>query len=654
MERRLVSAVLILVLALLLANPAWAAPEGLFPSEKEMGIQTAVSPGYARYPPDRYQWDLSYRVVEWGIPPRVNSIAPEVVNGLAGQLFLLDAWLVRAGIFFIQFGFHSDILAKALGALAGAVADVKEGLSRPFLPFMLLLVGAWAAYQALVKFRVTALISGLLVAVLVFGFGYWYFGHLEEVVAGAGRAADALAQAAVGAVTAPKNRAACGQDYAGLPTADAAALAAADRIWEVLVLVPWSTGEFGRNTSPCSGGRPAAVTAAEAAALAKKKLEVPPGADWTQLLLGLPAGSEQRRDAADVLADPGLDHGDHPDTPETAGPGGTTRKLLIALAALVPAAAAAVFLGTVGLSMALAQVVLLGAVVVSPAVFLLALVPEYGFGVLRKWLTVGLGALAQKVVYGLYLGLVLLLADVLLGLEVHFALQLALTGGLFAAALLARKPLTERALQAVRVESPSQVRQEAVKGSQRAVQAELKQGGVAKIRTAGGWAAAGVQVLRGQVTGRPATEAQKLRHYATEALNLRLAAAEEAARGGAAKSDFLREVEARRAEGLSPFSEEQIARFGEAVQQYAQKEGITLDRAAKVLGHLEEDRLREVLERTAGGDGNTGVLRRLEEVRRAGRLAAAQGRAWTWRENTLRARLARGWERARRLIARRD
>lgn len=434
----------------------------ILPTEQQMGVSTTVTPIYRTYPPDRYAFDLGYNLVTWqwgGLKPTLNDPIPFLGNAIASWIFIGAGFVTRFGIFLAELGFHTNLVNDQLAAVIPLLVGLRQSLFGRFLPFSLIALGFWAVKKGMIDNQATRVWSGVLASIAVLAGGLFFMTNSGSDIRFLSNTMDQLSQVTLGALSQPFQKIE-GTSASLSPTqaADTELVVTANQVWDLLVTRPWVIGEFDQTEI-----QPMPVTSAEATAIEKSaasdnvSLPVTVGENWIDLMRQYPDGSQQRTILATTLGNPSLDHAGHEDMPDVLGAGSVVPRMVLALFSLVASFAFLVFIAVIAGMLVAAQEMALALILVCPIVFLVGVLPGRGFGLVRAWLGWLIGALGTKVVYGLYFGFTLLLADVVTETTGLLILQQVLVSLLFFMAFLFRKRVLGVVLSKVGAPTPHEM-----------------------------------------------------------------------------------------------------------------------------------------------------------------------------------------------------
>ena len=436
--------------------------DNLIPGEQQMGIVPGEKTlDYRVYDTGHYSWDLGYDLVEWnGWKPTFHNPFPIIGNGIAGAIFLANAYLVRLCIFLMQLGFHTDLVNQQISLVLPIMNGLRISLFNKFLPFLLVFLVAWMVKVGYWNNQTTRLTSGVVGAIFVMVFGYWFMSHTGQSIGAISKTMDQLTQVTMGSLAAPY-QAVTGDSVKQtgiLGAADQQLLTTSNRIWKLFVDRPWLIGEFNREDASN-----VTITKDELTDIKKRakeeeiQLPVQEGDSWAHWMRQYSSGMPQREILCSVLGSPKLDHGNHNDLPDLFWGGSVGIRCLIAFLALIATLTLLLFAGTISLILVVAQEMALAVVMISPIVFLLGIFPERGFSLTKRWLAWLIGVFGTKVIYGFYMGFTLLIADIVARGSGILMIQQIFVGLLFFCAFLFRKRILRSLLSLIEAPTPHEL-----------------------------------------------------------------------------------------------------------------------------------------------------------------------------------------------------
>lgn len=395
-------------------------------------------PAWYKVPPARLQLDVAEAEgggVFGAVRNALTNTVGTALNGVANVVFSVAGAPVTWGIELIYLAFKTQWLAALASEIAKPTVDVWKSIvgPDPFASRLLTLVifavcGFLLVY--LLRLQFLAILKAIVVAALSLTLAFAYFANAEAVLKGTASVTDALS----GAVLSLVGGAAAGGAGGSAASGGSAALDETlknfgNLMWlnltgntwaalqfgttrpEELVLTDWEYEQIKKNTVFKSNsydpntGAPVDPFAAG---------WIVPGMRADQLLLAYAAVSPCRQELVNVFAahEAGADHGGHALAPEKLAPGNKWSCIASAGFFFVVAVVFLFFSLVVAGSMIVAQALLLFVALSLPFVFLILMVPESGWSIGYKVGKMALAALMMKLVYGVFLSLVVLAVGV--------------------------------------------------------------------------------------------------------------------------------------------------------------------------------------------------------------------------------------------------
>lgn len=451
------------IVLLLVAAPAFA---GDVYSNIGPALQVTGGGIFGRYPIGNYQLDQYFSAISVGLTSGVDAsgVAPMIASFFAQLLWLLTSWVAYGVITLFGFAFNLDLVNGNGSPGSGALTPVSEAIHNlyantfgaPWLVAVIVLAGCWAMWKALVQRRYTETAGALAVSLLYCVLAIGIVTQPERTIGPASKLSNQVSSALLSLT-----------NDGSLSNEQQAKSQASDQLFELLVLNPWTTLEFGgiEHCTTTSGGkthsvavRPLSADPAEDARLAAQlengtevhaegKTCINNRNKYAPHFLAYPYQSSSRNSEHEALehgsdedlpsSDPAKTNGSYPlgkaDEPaaEAMGKGGQYQRLLLAIVILAGEIGAFLLLGALALGVILAQILLLTLLCLAPVALLLAVFPGRGHDFFRSWLGKLAGYLARKVIYSLILVIVLAVCKALddatsnLGWLLAFVLQAA-------------------------------------------------------------------------------------------------------------------------------------------------------------------------------------------------------------------------------------
>lgn len=382
------------------------------------------------WPMGRYDFD--YISPPWWQP--LDNISAAVGNSITNLLFTATKALTRVSINLMLAAFHTNITVGLADWIGAGVARIFSFTGQPFMLVMLkLAIVAFLLYSAykILRGRLASAFTSLVVAAVAVGGILWFAPNAGYVVRTVGEFTDGLAGVALSAVG---NFTAAGQSMdESISPLDRGLIVAANGVWTTIVAKPWAVMVFGTAdpekleiTGPGDVG-PDEVSEYEilegrrgdfpADSFDKVRRDMRADTLYLATAPGTPAREavlyalgSGRYDPNILAGETAVGHGEHPGSVTGLSPGGTWSKIPTAFLTFVAALAFTFLVVVVGGSILVCQFVLAVLIIMLPLFLLALLVPDTGYAVAMKYGRTLLGYLAVKLLYGIYLALVLALA----------------------------------------------------------------------------------------------------------------------------------------------------------------------------------------------------------------------------------------------------
>jgi hypothetical protein len=447
-------------------DPACTDPSGLSPQALH-NCASSGSPASA-YPGENYTPDTH---VNGGVGDLSGNFVGMLQQAIA-FVFMVLVKVIQAAILAVSMAFGLDLFGSdRTGQVPHALQTAESFFTLPWLPFAFAVGALWALARLWVAreegraigelaVMVAIMIGGLIVISDPQGTAGW-FDHLSN-------------QAAMGTLAAFSDNNA-GQPNGGYANATAG-------LWQETVEKPWCAMEFGNvdwcmspldaqtkqwrsdvlahSTQADSGGELATTTAiltAQACAKALAAHEVPAGSPCLvsqqealrledartngELWLAFPANDDARNGLNDSWT---LYHhlvAARPDLAQTRGSGGAGERLWTLALTGVGMFFFLLLLLYVALNLLLASVFFVVLLALTPLMTLLGAFGDRGRAACLRWLGWAAGALAAKLIYALYLGVLLLAAKLVDALATGWMNEWILFAALWALAFFYRSKL---------------------------------------------------------------------------------------------------------------------------------------------------------------------------------------------------------------------
>ncbi len=463
-HRRLISLIALTFGLVLLAHPGALADDVM----GNISPAPQIPPGgwVGRYPVERYSLDQFFPAISVGVFSGVDAsgLIPSIAYFGAQLLWELTCFLANGVILLFGLAFNLNLVTGSGAPGSGALTPVSQAIhgmyastfGTPWLIAMVVLIGCWAIWKALVQRKYTETAGALGVSFLFFLLAIGIVTQPERTIGPASKFTNQLSTE----ILSLTNEGSVGSE-------EKAKVGASDQLFELLVLNPWTVLEFG-GLEHC-----AKVNHGKATSVAVRPLSSSPAKD-TELARQLENGTEVTAEGKTCINNrnkyathfleyqfgsksrehehEALEHGDDEDLPdsdtgktsgtyplgpadepasESMGKGGQYQRLLLAIVILISEVGAYLLLGALALGVILAQILLLTLLAFAPVALLIGIFPGRGHEFFKNWLTKLCDYLTRKVVYSLILAVILAVCQALddatsnLGWLLAFSLQAA-------------------------------------------------------------------------------------------------------------------------------------------------------------------------------------------------------------------------------------
>lgn len=371
-----------------------------------------------------------------------SAIANTLLNGPAGMVVqelqigatFAASWMISILLGLgtittrlLEWTFSMDFASGASGPLGAVTRSLAQNFYAPLLPFVIVLVGAWLVWHWLIRQRFTFGLGGLLWMLVALALGGLYMSSPVEVMSEANQFTAGLASAMLDGVSAadPQMSGRVGDPTMALgPQHDAELRQFNDRIWRTFFYGPWTSAEFGAYDPKVPGTN----------------------RHYGEELLAKNAGEQSSFDQ-DIGKAPGW-------MQDFYNGGNGLGRAAVALFSLMVAMLGMLLYLFMALAVIGSQIGYLVLLMVAPPILLIGTHPGLGRNVLIRWLGLVLGMLGVRLLYSLFLAIVLVLGGVIatagadMGYVPAALLQLLLVG----LAIWFRKPFIAVFSHATRIQ----------------------------------------------------------------------------------------------------------------------------------------------------------------------------------------------------------
>ena len=387
-----------------------------------LGLAQIADPQNAiweNWPTGRFTFDHAPPEGGWGVASLSNKATASVCDMLANLIFSATKSLTRLSINICVMAFHTDIVSGMVGWVSEGIKTIfnPEGdLSWLLMTWGTIFLLVYAVYW-FIRRELASIISALLIAITAVGGIFFFAANAEPLIGNFAQATDSVTGVFLGAVG---NYTTAGQNVSAVSDPiDRGLVAFGQSAWSAIVADPWAVALFGT-----ANEEDLKLTESEYNWMDKDsfidKSNLQPGMRIDTLYLGTIAAC--RDNVVDILARPDvtsfkavllaggtqeIKHGDHPGTMVGLSASAAPNHIVVAMLTLLPVIALFFLAATVGLSILVCQIMLAGMLLVLPMFLFALMVPVKGWNLASKYFRSLAGFFMVKMVYGLYLSLVL-------------------------------------------------------------------------------------------------------------------------------------------------------------------------------------------------------------------------------------------------------
>lgn len=229
----------------------------IFPEEK---VKQARAKGYevkfSKYKPSQYNLELHIEEKSLlDFDEKISDGAYILVNEVNNFIWqALLAWNFTV-ILIVENAFSLDVVDEFAGAVEKAVQELAgfkgngigdSGLFGNFLTMMIIIAGAWIAYQGMIKKKTTDAINGMLTSLLILMFGLVFFANAGGVMKYFNEISSGLSQEVMGVGVEFQNELS-GEDVS-YPS-DISSLIVADKLYNMMIYEPYIMLQYAKTSS---------------------------------------------------------------------------------------------------------------------------------------------------------------------------------------------------------------------------------------------------------------------------------------------------------------------------------------------------------------------------------------------------------------------
>ncbi|SEN55326.1 CD3337/EF1877 family mobilome membrane protein [Lihuaxuella thermophila] len=230
----------------------------LFPEDQ---IQAAKAKGYevkfSKYPLSRYNLEMEIEERQlWEVNDLLADSAYVLIHRINNFIWQsLLKWdyivilLVESAFSLNMVNQFADAVEKAVQQLAGFNGSGygSSGIIGNFLTFMIIVAGAWIAYQGMIKKKTTEALNGMLISVLTLILGLAFFANAGGVMRYLNDISSGLSQEVMGVGIAFQNEIST-ENSVSYPS-DVSSMVIADKLYNMFVYEPYLMLQYGKTSS---------------------------------------------------------------------------------------------------------------------------------------------------------------------------------------------------------------------------------------------------------------------------------------------------------------------------------------------------------------------------------------------------------------------
>lgn len=357
---------------------------------------------WQNWPFYRWAFDISNPESGWSITQISKNVAAETMVMFANILLFLAALLTKLGITFCGLAFNSSILAGLADWIGSAIKNMYKldsGMSDIvwlMITWGIIVLLIYAVFY-FIKGRFVSIINALGVAIGMVALTILFSMNASQIIKTTAEYTDAVAGVFLAAIAEYKP---LDKD---IDPVNQGIITFGETAWRAIIAYPWAMTLFG--TIDTDELR---LTQDEYNKMDKSYFSsgvIQPGMRIDTLFLG--TMGEPRQALVDVLVRPDVDHGNHPGTMIGMHVDNALKQVMIAFLMLSAAFAFFALASMTTVYILFAQLMLGALLILFPAMLLLAIIPEFGWAVTANYFKILLKFLFIKMIYGVYLALVL-------------------------------------------------------------------------------------------------------------------------------------------------------------------------------------------------------------------------------------------------------
>jgi hypothetical protein len=358
---------------------------------------------------DNYGLDAQ---VNWGITELENTF-PKVTQWVIQSIWQLMLYVFNGIMVMLQWAFSLDLLQNSMSKLADALQVMRDHIDTPWGLTAVAAMALWGIWNGLVRKKSIDTLRGLLTSLLcmaallvVIGNPVGTLGQLTSAANGA--STEMLDSITSGSVTEPQQ----------------AVGSTEETLFNTVILRPWCALQFG-DIDYCLS-KPNGL----GQSVANTWLQAPPDSEWRKSLYEITKAESADAARSEVKHQDPPGHngslgdvynlGGHADKVELIGSESTMTRLGLLLLILVGVVGAICLFCYLAARLLMAALFVLVLVMFAPAMFLIAALGESGRSSVVAWATRLLGAILTKVVFALFLAVIIAASNLVTDLNLGF------------------------------------------------------------------------------------------------------------------------------------------------------------------------------------------------------------------------------------------
>ncbi|CAM3900319.1 hypothetical protein [Alicyclobacillus pomorum] len=357
-----------------------------------------------QYPPTAYQWDY-IPPSAWKTLNPLSGVVPGALNDVANFVFTLGTMSFNTLLSFLQFSIDPSSLLNPVEQEIGNL--LHKGYSSVFLPLfpaMVSIVALFLLYR-FVRAHHASVMQIITMFVVITGMAMYFYTNFAPVMKQLTTFDDAMSGWMLNTASE------IGQAATGTVGVNPNINNTLSVIWDQYVLTPWEQGEFGKASPNLSDYN---VSKQEVGKTWKddngKQQTIKPTDNWVNLMLSHEEGGDARSNLAGILYDTSTQRAG---AYANANPDPSARLAEAAFYVFFPLAILPpiIFVGLMGCLLLAFTFGFIFLVLKLAVTFPLGIIPDYGWNYFFKTLKNTAGVLISKVLHAMYLGITLLVLE---------------------------------------------------------------------------------------------------------------------------------------------------------------------------------------------------------------------------------------------------